>query len=49
MIDKIQIIIDVLGVVSCAILLAYTGEIGYLLAMIWATTAFTTHLTHLND
>lgn len=46
MINKIQIILDVLGIVSCAILLAFTGEIGYFLAVIWAMTAF---ISHVND
>ena len=49
MIKKIQIILDVLGVVFSVVGAALTGEFGYVVAAIWAMTAFTTHVTHLND
>jgi len=42
--NKIQIIFDILGILSCAILTAYTGETGYLIATIWAMTSFTKDL-----
>ena len=37
---KIQLILDVLGVVSCTILAVCTSEWGYLIAAIWAMTSF---------
>ena len=44
MIDKIEIILGALGVVSCVIAAILTGQMGYLVATIWATIALVSHL-----
>ncbi len=44
MIKNIQIILDVLGVVSCVVCAVRTCELGYLVASIWAMTALIAHL-----
>ena len=44
--NNIQRILDVLGIVSCAVGAVLTGEIGFLVATIWAITSFISHLTN---
>lgn len=42
--NKIQIMLNTLGVVSCVIAAILTGQMGYLAATIWATIALVSHL-----
>lgn len=46
MIDKIQIVLGVFGILSCAAGAVFTGEIGYAVATIWAAVALVSHLNN---